>query len=882
MKLTFIQAHQKVGPLRKRIGYGAELDRNYPNARRVTSSEVELPDKEALKAYRDELCKSALQGKALLKGSLTEPLVNASRKGKADKTEKTRTLILDVDGMSCDKFKAGPKTQEDVIEAAEQVLKLLPDELSQVSYMAMASSSFGTKDKEFGLHIHMLLTDAVDPKFLKLWLRSLNFTRQGIYEKLDLQPTKMAVKSIVDECLAEPTRIVYIAPPDFGPKVKNPFSNEENRFVVVDKKFEYLNLDPLLSELDRQINVVRRQEREKLKELQELYGIESRRYKKENMTVAGVTHPVITDPENMMFTMAGYDNNFVRYNLPGGKSGAYWVRRDNPEIMYCFKPSEEPFLFSKADPEAYERHIEQFGEGYEERAQDDGEVLKLQTRLVIDNETGKYTVLEHDIESDEIVTALHKTAETGTHYLRSRGVAVPDPVPDLYVRANPTMQGAYYIEDGKQCANTFRPTAFLKLPAVEELKPVRQYGMGWLLYQDCPHLAEIILHSLGDDFDCFEHFINWLAYIFQTRDKAKTAWMLWGTQGTGKGLLFSKILQPLFGREYTQSVMLHKITGDMFDDWLNGQLILFIDEFNMNNGTKAEAVKTANMLKNMITEPETLIRGMQVSNRKVRQFLNMIFATNDHDALGMDDKRRLNICPRQERMIRARWNPNPTGEDEIFSSGLVDADEQTDLFDEIVEAELPAMAVFLASFEVSRSNVIKVLQNDAKREAIESGMTSVETFFANLSRGNYAAFAEILDMPIEGLEPAKLSRLRAAKAVLSNIAPHVNLGKPVFVRVEDLRIIYSQLRGVDESANAMSRKLKAHGVATKKSRNPVGNSRLASPASCVSIEWKHACQETMDRIKEYHLAVNQENVAQFPNKEQGQPSNDEQEQRGRW
>jgi hypothetical protein len=44
-----------------------------------------------------------------------------------------------------------------------------------------------------------------------------------------------------------------------------------------------------------------------------------------------------------------------------------------------------------------------------------------------------------------------------------------------------------------------------------------------------------------------DHFLNWLAFILQHRDRTKTAWVLHGVPGTGKGLLTNDILRPIFG-----------------------------------------------------------------------------------------------------------------------------------------------------------------------------------------------------------------------------------------------------------------------------------------------------------------------------------------------
>ena len=53
-----------------------------------------------------------------------------------------------------------------------------------------------------------------------------------------------------------------------------------------------------------------------------------------------------------------------------------------------------------------------------------------------------------------------------------------------------------------------------------------EYGKAHTLQDDCPLIATIISHILGNGEEEFERFINWMAYIFQTRQKTTKAWVL--------------------------------------------------------------------------------------------------------------------------------------------------------------------------------------------------------------------------------------------------------------------------------------------------------------------------------------------------------------------
>jgi hypothetical protein len=90
-----------------------------------------------------------------------------------------------------------------------------------------------------------------------------------------------------------------------------------------------------------------------------------------------------------------------------------------------------------------------------------------------------------------------------------------------------------------QRVNTFQPTEFMKSGRVME--PASAPGI--------PHHPEDHLHhALGSDQAVTDRFINWLATIAQTLDRTRTAWILHGRTGTGKGLLMSEVITPLFGK----------------------------------------------------------------------------------------------------------------------------------------------------------------------------------------------------------------------------------------------------------------------------------------------------------------------------------------------
>ena len=122
----------------------------------------------------------------------------------------------------------------------------------------------------------------------------------------------------------------------------------------------------------------------------------------------------------------------------------------------------------------------------------------------------------------------------------------------------------------------------------------------------------------------FDHFINWLAHILQTRDRAETAWILHGTQGTGKGILKTQILRPLFGNDHVAIPRMKELEKE-FNGFISRSLIVFVDEVETNALQNEDGVIAD--LKLYITEEMVPLRRMHRESTKVRNYSSWIFAS---------------------------------------------------------------------------------------------------------------------------------------------------------------------------------------------------------------------------------------------------------------
>ena len=132
------------------------------------------------------------------------------------------------------------------------------------------------------------------------------------------------------------------------------------------------------------------------------------------------------------------------------------------------------------------------------------------------------------------------------------------------------------------------------------------YGEAIQIQKIAPNFYKLIMHALGNGKPEFEHFMNWLAYIYQYRKKTMTAWIFTGIPGTGKGLFVHKILKPLFGEQQTPMRALENIE-EQFNLYMRTALFLVVDEFRMADS--GSVGKMADKLKHQITEPNLTIRA---------------------------------------------------------------------------------------------------------------------------------------------------------------------------------------------------------------------------------------------------------------------------------
>lgn len=359
--------------------------------------------------------------------------------------------------------------------------------------------------------------------------------------------------------------------------------------------------------------------------------------------------------------------------------------------------------------------------------------------------------------------------------MAQRGAEAPEIIEDWDVRFDPT--DPRVIDVDERWVNVFKPTRYL----TENYDPV----------DDIPPTIDRVLNSLLSEPDAKQHFLNWLAFIFQYREKTQTAWVFFGTTGTGKGLLFERILRPLFGDEYVVPVLTPNIE-EHYNGYLEKALINWLDEFKLSESAHSD--KIMDKLKNMITEPRTSIRKMRANAVTRKLYNNVIIATNHNDPIPIESNdRRFNVAPPQRRAL------------------LISVDEV-----ERIDSELDDFAAFLANYRVDRQAVTRPLENQHRKDVIRHAQNSSHAFFHALKIGDLDYFLQFIDgdsKTRQGLPDL------AYKEYFSIVSEWAKAQKPIDrVPRDDLNKLYNYLQGKNFSPAKFSRMLAIHNLEVKPAR----------------------------------------------------------------
>ena len=808
--------------------FGLNETRTYPYVKNVTSHEETIEKSNAgLVHLEAHIRKHAAAGHCLLKGNLKRPLVDESRAGLTDRASPTDLLIIDLDGIQI------PGThlprmfdKKEITKLTNQFIQLLPKQLWDVSYIVQASSSMGMKGNLCSLHIYMLLDVPIPVKAIKLWFKHVNLNTSDIASQITLSANGQSLKWPLDLSIADSTHICFIASPEFEDKQLDPFINPSDRTVLVKKKKGTIDLVPLAAGLNPEI--ISEEEISVKNKLRSAAGLKKRASVITTISSNHQPYELLDNPDRMNITVYNDQNYpFVHCDVNGGDSHAYYFFADNPMYMYNFK-GEPIWEIQKADPDFY-MHITDIV------SQKKGQRALVPVAFRDFNTDVYYNGLyDGNLEQFDHSFPLTPTKQTSIEgFFKTQGYPKPDFISDANVVFDPEHKGNNVNLKAKPMAfvNMYQKTRYM-FQAVPPKKPLN-YVTAHSLKDICPNIYKIIFHMLGNGDQELQHFVNWLACIYQNKRKTETSWTLSGVQGTGKGVFANQILRPLFGYEHAVMKTLENIE-EQFNIYMRTALFLVVDEFRIADSRGP--IRMADKLKNSITEPYITIRGMRANQRDEPSYVNYLFFTNRHDSMDIEPgDRRYNIAPRQETPLR---KAHPEVVKTLETKGL--------------EKELYKFAGALETFEVMNSQIRVPLQNVAKEQLRSVTMSVFEDFCESLKEGKIAAFTDILDISLANTMMAGdiTSTQRSIKFWMSEAYKKIDY---TIVPVEQLRTLYHI---VTEQTPRLSQKqflknLERNGF-NKVRKRPAGDPK-GNAGTGIEISWSFANDAEANELVENYF-----------------------------
>jgi hypothetical protein len=792
----------------------------YPHVKKVNSYQYDV-------ASIDELYSSVVDnaaiGNCLLKGNLKRELVEESRAGASDKASPSGLLVLDFDGIKIPGSSFAPYWNIDsdkFKQIAEALMRCMPAELQNVSYIAQASSSIGFKNDAISMHIIMMLDVPLAAKTIKLWLQHVNYTTTLFADQLELSVNGQSLKYPLDISVADNSKLIFIAPPTFTDNKNDPFNSADDRIVLVSKQHDQLQLASLVANLSPQ-QVYEKSQVIKNK-LRETSGLKKVTEKIKVMDIDRQPQEVLLNPDRMSIVIADTTNTpYIRCNINGGDSKAYWFNLDNPIYMHNFK-GEPIFLIEQADSDFYQSIFDTFASEMEKEGRPEYPVV------FRDFNTDTYWNGIYNPNITEFEVLKPTSRQSIEDFMRTHGRPAPDFVPDADMSFDPTNTGPTVdLSTMPYRINTFKRTMYMN-NAITPEAPI-ELGYVTTIENKCPTIFKLMRHILGDGQQEVERFFNWLAYIYQTKEKAKTAWVLSGVPGTGKGVFAYQVLRPLFGEEQAPVKTLENLE-EQFNSYLQRALVCVVDEFHMASSTAAQ--KVANKLKNQITEPSVTIRRMRSNQVEVPNYTSFIFLTNHVDAIRIEPgDRRYNIAPRQEEKL---------------------LDKHPEIVSEFknIPKELLHFAGALETFAYNESLVRMPVDNEAKRLMKTASLSVFEEFCQALREGSLDWFNDVLDIRITNVMNS--GEIDAAQRFVKSWVADAHAKNYSIIPTDALRVVFNVLTEARPPLSPIDfkKRLTRNRVSVQRKR-AADAGRDAHPIRGVVVDWKANQMQLQSIIKAY-------------------------------
>jgi len=673
-------------PLTKRFYLGEQgeiLKDSYPTVKNFTSHIEKVT---TLKDMYNAVVKHSKLNHCMIKGRVKSDIKDSSRAGMTNSTDSTFFMLIDLDRSP--------------FESAEDFMNSDPY-LKDVSYIVQYSSSYGIfPDKKLSCHIYVMLEELTPAPTLKGYLQSLNVLNEKSRSGIELSRTGATLHYPVDITTCQNDKLIYIAPPIIEQGVKCTVTDSE-RIQYVNKKNKAMSSAAFKA---LKSDVYRAECRKLLNDMRVAQGKESL----SKSTVWIGEYEVQSKPGAATITGMRKNEDFTYFNLNGGDSWSYFHKNDNFELIHCFKHMELSFKTKELLPDYYKEC---------KRNEHEIKTEQRETELSTPTKDGSIVLAFCDAKSDQYYRGTWNQETASLKLYEARDATrlrdycaamgkmsqVEDFIPSWDYSFEPNKD--YIVDLEKQKVNAYVPSPFMRK---KEYAPPADWRVA------CPLIYKIIKFAVSNDVEdeLFEHFMNWLAVIFQTRKKTLTAWILTGVEGTGKGLIINKIVAPIIGPKYV-AIRRGTELEEHYNGYLENTLFVFIDEVQIGHSSKAVAIM-AN-LKQAVTEPNPTVRHMRKNAYEIVNYANFVMSSNFPDpAIITEGDRRFNTGIFQPLKLEG------IGAYEV---------------DHVIPQELEAFTAYIMTREIDVDKANTIMHNETRQSIIETSRSSLEDLGIQIKKG---------------------------------------------------------------------------------------------------------------------------------------------------
>lgn len=174
--------------------------------------------------------------------------------------------------------------------------------------------------------------------------------------------------------------------------------------------------------------------------------------------------------------------------------------------------------------------------------------------------------------------------------------------------------------------------------------------------------------------------------------------------------------------------------GSDFTEFMKNKVIVFVDEVQAGDNLFYDKISAK--LKNLIVEPRISVREMYKPSAVMRNYSNLIFASNHHRPVSIAaDDRRFNVGKYQPKRLR------------ITSSDIKG-----------IEAEVGAFYDYLGTRNADKSIARRPLENADRQRIIDNSRPSIDIAIEALKQGNLEFFIDLLVDKTDLISPRNINK----------------------------------------------------------------------------------------------------------------------------